>query len=142
MDRVAFSPSSVEILIVDDVPLNLLLLVDILGGHGYLVRPAINGTAALKAARLRPPHLILLDIMMPDLSGYEVCTRLQADPRTRHIPVIFLSALDDESARAKAFAVGGVDYLIKPVWPDVLLDRVVAWLAPLTSLAPSSSTSM
>lgn len=113
-----------NILIVDDVPNNLRLLKDVLSSEGYDVRPAPNGERALTAARLQPPDLILLDIMMPGLSGYDVCRQLKADESTRHIPVIFLSALDEVFNKVEAFAVGGVDYVTKPFETKEVLARV------------------
>ena len=102
------------ILIVDDTLANLRLLTDVLRQRGYIVRGAPNGDIALNSTHFNPPDLILLDVNMPDMDGYEVCEKLQADESTRHIPVIFLSALDDALDKVKAFAVGGVDYIVKP----------------------------
>lgn len=103
-----------NLLIVDDSPANLQLLGGMLRQHGYKVRPVPNGELALQAARNEPPDLILLDITMPGMSGYEVCERLKADPALKPIPVIFISALDDVIDKVKAFAVGGIDYVAKP----------------------------
>src|ERR671933_118341 len=118
------SPTKGNILIVDDVPENLRLLSTMLTEQGYKVRPVINGKLALNAAQLLPPELILLDIMMPELNGYEVCQQLKASVATREIPVIFLSALDDVSDKVKAFSVGGVDYITKPFQAEEVLARV------------------
>jgi Response regulator containing a CheY-like receiver domain and a GGDEF domain len=104
-----------DILVVDDVPENLQLLSTILTEQGYEVRRVINGKLALSVAHSDPPDLILLDIMMPDLNGYEVCQQLKASETTREIPVIFLSALNDVLDKVKAFSVGGADYITKPV---------------------------
>jgi signal transduction histidine kinase len=110
-----------NILVVDDKPDNLRLLSALLGDRGYKVRRAINGQLALNAAFAEPPDLILLDIMMPEMNGYEVCQQLKSDPRTNSVPVIFLSALDDAFDKVKAFEVGGVDYITKPFqFPEVL----------------------
>ncbi|MEB3829077.1 hybrid sensor histidine kinase/response regulator [Phormidium sp. CCY1219] len=110
-----------NILVVDDKPDNLRLLSALLGDRGYKVRRAINGQLALNAAFAEPPDLILLDIMMPEMNGYEVCQQLKSDPRTNPVPVIFLSALDDAFDKVKAFEVGGVDYITKPFqFPEVL----------------------
>jgi CheY-like chemotaxis protein len=103
-----------EILIVDDVPANLKLLAALLQRAEYSVRCAISGEMALRSIQSSPADLILLDITMPDMDGYEVCRRLKADPATAEIPVIFVSALDAPSARNQAFAVGGLDYIVKP----------------------------
>ncbi len=110
----AETPISGDILIVDDTPANLRLLSGMLGEQGYKVRLAPNGKLALMNAQAAPPDLILLDIKMPGLSGYEVCEQLKADPRTRDIPVIFISALDQTEDKVKAFTFGGVDYITKP----------------------------
>ena len=92
-----------NILIVDDMPDNLKALTQMLARKGYLVRPAINGQVALKAIQKTPPDLILLDIMMPGISGYDVCKQLKADERTRDIPVIFMTALNDTDNELKGF---------------------------------------
>ena len=110
--------------IVDDKPENLTLLSSVLVKHGYEVRTSINGTLALASAQKHPPDLILLDIMMPELSGYEVCQQLKADERTQEIPVIFLSALAETLDRVKAFSTGGVDYITKPFQVEEVLARV------------------
>ncbi|MBE2224021.1 MAG: response regulator [Anaerolineae bacterium] len=113
-----------SILIVDDTPANLRLLASILVNANYLVRPARDGKAALASAHSAPPDLILLDVMMPGMDGYEVCERLKADERTGDIPVIFISALDDIQDKVKSFAVGGVDYIPKPFHAEEVLARV------------------
>ncbi len=113
-----------NILVVDDTPANLRLLVDILSEHGYKVRPVPNGKLALSAACGLPPDLILLDIMMPEMDGYEVCAQLKADEVTRDIPVIFISAINDVLDKVKAFGVGGVDYITKPFQVEEVLVRV------------------
>jgi len=128
-----------EILIVDDTPANLRLLSALLTEHGYRARPARNGKLALMSAQAAPPDLILLDIRMPDLSGYEVCEQLKADPRTRDIPVIFISALDQTEDKIKAFTFGGVDYITKPFRVEEVLARVKTHLA-LYSLQQQLST--
>ena len=116
--------ANADILIVDDTPANLTVLSAILGKRGYRVRPAINGTLALKAAQKAAPDLILLDVQMPGQDGYEVCRQLKADPQTRAIPVIFISALDDVLDKVEAFQVGGVDYITKPFQIEEVLARV------------------
>lgn len=113
-----------NILIVDDTPANLRLLANILGDQGYEIRPATNGKHALLAARAEPPDLILLDIKMPGMSGYDVCVELKKDPRTENIPVIFISALDDIADKIKGFSLGGVDYITKPFQTEEVLARV------------------
>ncbi|HSH01468.1 MAG TPA: adenylate/guanylate cyclase domain-containing protein [Anaerolineae bacterium] len=118
-----------EILIVDDTVDNLKLLRDILSQHGYKVRVAYNGALALHSAQLSPPDLILLDINMPDMDGYEVCRRLQAVPSLADIPIVFVSALGDVDNKVEAFRVGGVDYLTKPFQVEEVLVRVRTHLA-------------
>jgi signal transduction histidine kinase len=113
-----------NILIVDDVPDNLHLLSQILTKEGYVVRCTVKGSMGLKVARSGWAELILLDIQMSELDGYQVCEQLQANPQTRSIPVIFLSALDGVFDKVKAFAVGGVDYITKPFDVQEVLARV------------------
>jgi adenylate cyclase len=113
-----------DILVVDDTPDNLRLLASMLTEQGYKVRKAINGQLALMAAQAAPPDLILLDINMPDMDGYEVCERLKRDVQTLDIPVIFISALDDVLDKVKAFTVGGVDYVTKPFQLQEVLARM------------------
>lgn len=103
-----------NILVVDDTPANLKLLTEMLQGQGYNIRPARNGKLALKAAAHDPPDLILLDINMPEMNGYEVCQNLKADERLREIPILFISALEETVDKLKAFSVGGLDYITKP----------------------------
>lgn len=113
-----------DILVVDDTPANLRLLTGMLTQQGYKVRPAPNGKLALTAARAAPPDLILLDINMPGMNGYEVCAALKDDPQTRDVPVIFISALDQTEDKIKAFTLGGVDYITKPFQLEEVLARV------------------
>ncbi|MFH7027744.1 MAG: response regulator [Heteroscytonema crispum UTEX LB 1556] len=103
-----------NILVVDDTPDNLRLLSAMLTAQGYEVRKALNGKMALTACHMVLPDLILLDINMPGMDGYEVCKQLKADQKTNGVPVIFISALDDVLDKVKAFDVGGVDYITKP----------------------------
>lgn len=117
------------ILIVDDTPSNLDVLVEILRSD-YRTEVAISGDAALaKVSSGVTPDLILLDIMMPGLSGYDVCQRLKADPRTRAIPVIFVSAMSEVDDETKGLEVGGVDYVTKPISPPIVLARIKTHLA-------------
>ncbi len=113
-----------SILIVDDVPDSLRLLSRMLTHKGYEIRSALNGVFALKTAQAAPPDLILLDINMPQMDGYEVCQQLKADARTREIPIIFISALNDSTDRVKAFQVGGADYIAKPFSMEEVSVRV------------------
>ncbi len=118
-----------DILIVDDTPANLQLLTRILQQNGYKVRTVASGDLALKAVDAALPDLILLDITMPCMDGYEVCARLKANAPTKEIPVIFISALDELLDKFKAFAVGGVDYITKPFQVTEVLARVKTHLA-------------
>lgn len=115
---------NVDILIVDDTPANLQLLASILKEEGYKVRPAPNGKMALEAIAKRAPNLILLDIKMPEMDGYEVCKILKNNPSTQHIPVLFISALTDVNDKLKAFDVGGLDYISKPFQFEEVKARV------------------
>ena len=117
------APYQADILIVDDTIENLWLLSSILSGQGYHVRKAINGAMGIRAVETAVPDLILLDIMMPDLNGYDVCRRLKADPVTADVPVIFLSALNEALDKVKAFEVGGADYIAKPFQAAEVLAR-------------------
>jgi diguanylate cyclase (GGDEF)-like protein len=112
------------IVIVDDTPDNLRLLVGILREHGHRVRPAPSALRALATIDKEPPDLILLDIMMPEIDGFEVCSRLKASPLTRDIPVIFLSALNEVFDKVRAFKCGGVDFISKPFQVEEVLARV------------------
>lgn len=118
-----------DILVVDDTPDNLRLLIRILQKQGYKVRPVTNGFSALEAIQSSPPDLILLDIMMPDLDGYELCQQLKAEPQFSQIPIIFLSAIEEGINKAKAFEVGGSDYITKPFQMKEVLARVSNQLA-------------
>ncbi len=124
MNRYQFETLKANILIVDDIPSNLRLLSKILTEQGYDVGKALNGQLALKSAQAEPPDLILLDITMPEMDGYEVCERLKSDPQTAQIPVIFLSALDEVFNKVRAFSVGGVDYITKPFEAEEVIARV------------------
>ena len=126
-------PTQTDILIVDDVLENIRLLSTILGSNGYQTRKATNGTMALKAVEATLPSLILLDIRMPGLSGYEVCQHLKLNPKTTHIPVIFLSASDDVTDKVEGFRVGGADYITKPFHVEEVLARVKNQLAIITA---------
>lgn len=113
-----------DILVVDDTPTNLRLLFDALTAEGYRVRCAKTGRLALAGAQIDPPDLVLLDIRMPQMSGYEVCQQLKADARTAEIPVIFLSVLDEAGDKVRAFELGGVDYISKPFHISEVLARI------------------
>ncbi len=112
-DKVA-EDYAADILIVDDTPANLELLSGMLRGSGYRVRPVPNGRLALMAAANQVPDLVLLDINMPEMDGFEVCRRFKADSKLQGVPIIFISALSDTQDKVKAFQAGGVDYVTKP----------------------------
>ena len=118
----ATQPAS--ILVVDDTAANLQVLTGMLKDRGYRVRPVPSGKLALQAAQRDPPDLILLDINMPEMNGYEVCEHLKADGALRGVPVIFISALTEPLDKVKAFSIGGVDYLTKPFQMEELHARV------------------
>ena len=113
-----------SILLVDDLPENLQLLSELLMQLGYSVRSVTNGNMALKTLHAKQPDLILLDIKMPDMDGYQVCSRLKAVENLKDIPVIFISALDDTFDKVKAFECGGVDYITKPFQIEEVVARI------------------
>ena len=112
------------ILVVDDDPENVILLSRILESSGYKMQIAENGALALESAKGRPPDLILLDIKMPSMDGFETCSQLKADERTREIPVIFISGLDVVEDKLRAFKVGGIDYILKPFDYEEVRSRI------------------
>jgi len=114
-----------DVLIVDDNPANLDLLGRILGQHGFRVRAVPSGRMALDAARRTLPELVLLDVCMPGMDGYETCTAMARDPRLATVPVIFISALDEPLDKVKAFEVGGRDYVTKPFNAEEVVARAV-----------------
>jgi phosphoserine phosphatase RsbU/P len=121
---IGVASQTANILVVDDTPANLQVLAGMLKDRGYKVRPVPSGKLALLAAQRNPPDLILLDINMPEMNGYEVCEHLKADENLKGIPVIFISALTEQLDKVKAFAMGGVDYLTKPFQMEELHARV------------------
>jgi signal transduction histidine kinase len=118
-----------SILVVDDNAENLRLLSQVLSRQGYQVRVASSGERALQSVDAHPPDLILLDVMMPEMDGYEVCQQLKARPESRDIPVIFISALHETLDKVRAFAAGGVDYVTKPLAVQEVLARVKTHMA-------------
>ncbi|MDP3131915.1 MAG: response regulator, partial [Burkholderiaceae bacterium] len=118
------APAGVNVMVVDDTPANLKLLDELLRRQGYGVRLFPRGALALKAAAAQAPDLILLDIMMPDMDGFEVCRQIKATPGLQDVPVIFISALADTDHKIRAFAEGGVDYVTKPFQEGEVLARV------------------
>ncbi len=113
-----------EILVVDDVPEVLNLLTDLLTAEGFQVRSAESGELALRSVAAKPPHLILLDINMPDIGGFEVCRRLKAQEESREIPVIFISVITNLKEKVKGFGLGAVDFISKPFQFEELLARI------------------
>lgn len=127
-NRALEKTNAYEVLVVDDILANLQLLNDILTRQGYKVRPASSGQLALKSVAFKPPDIILLDVKMPDIDGYEVCRILKADEKTRKIPVIFISVVDQVTDKVKGFSLGGVDYITKPFQPEEVIARIEAHL--------------
>ncbi|MBN1933702.1 MAG: response regulator [Anaerolineae bacterium] len=123
-DIQAIPETGATILVVDDTPANLKLLFQVLSGQGYQVRAVPSGERALESVRAAVPDLILLDIMMPEMDGYQISERLKQDERTRDIPIIFISALDAVKDKVDAFRAGGVDYVTKPFQFEEVLARV------------------
>lgn len=129
MDNHSFNNQPIpNILIVDDVPANLQVLGDILEGEGYKVRPVLNGPMALQVAEKEKPDLILLDIMMPGMNGFQVCHHLKENPNLRMVPVIFISALNDTEDIVIALSEGGEDYIPKPFKAEEVKARVATHL--------------
>ncbi len=112
-----------DILIVDDIPNNILFLKKIFATQGYHIRQANNGSQAIKEIGVKIPDLILLDINMPIMDGYQVCKIIKSNPRTQEIPIIFLSGCDRADDKIKAFNLGGIDYITKPFYPEEVLIR-------------------
>ena len=128
-DRLSKENEPIHIMVVDDVPANLKLLMEILSGYGYEIRPAPSGEVALRSVEAEAPDMILLDVRMPEMDGYEVCRRLKSDEKYRSIPVIFISALDETEDKVKGFEAGGVDYITKPFQPSEVLKRIETHLS-------------
>ncbi|MDJ0511354.1 MAG: diguanylate cyclase [Crocosphaera sp.] len=116
--------TSETILIIDDQLPNLKVLTTMLKGKNYKVRKTVDGESAIEAVQIEPPDLILLDIKMPDMDGYEVCKRLKSDDKTKDVPIIFISALSEVFDKVKAFEVGGIDYITKPFQEEEVLVRI------------------
>ncbi len=122
-------PPAAKILVVDDTPINMKILSYILVANQFEVLVAQDGERALLIAESKEPHLILLDIMMPGIDGFETCRRLKAQPRTKDIPVIFITALTENESKVKGFEVGAVDYITKPFQREEVLARVKVHLS-------------
>lgn len=125
-------PGKPKLLLVDDEPVNLRVLKQLLG-KDYTLYFAKSGDEALKLAEKQRPDLILMDVMMPEMTGFQACTHLKKTPGLKHIPVIFVTALNDATDEAEGFAVGGVDYITKPISPPVVLARVKTHLSLVQS---------
>jgi diguanylate cyclase (GGDEF)-like protein len=124
MSITEMSQNKGSILLIDDLPENLQLLSDLLVELGYNIRSVTSGRMALKTLKVKQPDLILLDIKMPEMDGYQVCTAIKSDELLCHIPIIFISALDDTFDKVKAFECGGVDYISKPFHIEEVVARV------------------
>ena len=122
------SKSIPRVLIVDDVEANRFILRDVISEMGYCPVLTANGVQALKMVQHIKPQLIILDIAMPEMDGFEVCHQLKDNPVTRDIPIIFISAFDEPEDIVKGFEIGGEDYIIKPFIPEVVKARVGAHL--------------
>lgn len=129
-----------RILLVDDEPINLLLLEELLSAEGYLTESATSGNEALEIAQATLPDLVLLDIMMPDMNGFEVCQNLRTNEQLQTIPIIFLTALDNEEARLKGLETMGDDYITKPINTRLLLAKIKS-LLELNQLRNSKKSS-
>jgi len=124
MTKPGFSIHTTDILVVDDTIASLRVLTEILSKAGYKTRPVEDPEFALAAALAQPPNLILMDIRMPKISGFQLCRRLKGDTRTRDVPIIFVSALEDTEDRVHGFEAGGVDFISKPYQESEVLERV------------------
>ena len=127
--KIISSPPA-SILVVDDTPANLQVLTGMLKERDYKIRPVPSGKLALQAASHDPPDLILLDINMPDMNGYEVCEKLKADDKLKGIPIIFISATRDEAVRARVVELGALACLPKPFSDTALLEALRLVLPP------------
>jgi DNA-binding response OmpR family regulator len=131
MDEVPTTDDSLNnrrVLAVDDSPANLELIEEVLSEEGLSVQGVLSGEEAIRAARANPPDLILLDLMMPGMSGLQVCQVLKTDDDLSQIPIVFLTAATDVERQVEAFRVGAVDYVTKPVKPEILVARVTTHL--------------
>ena len=120
-----------RILLVDDDPANLQILHQVLGGRGYKLIIAKSGEDALKIAERMKPHLILLDIMMPGIDGYETCKRLKENPETSNAAIIFLSAMDNPEDKKKGLEIGAIDFIQKPFQSDHVIATVQTYFTAL-----------
>jgi len=128
-DQIAQTDHAIRILVADDQSANIQIIGNVLGKFGYEIVPAADGPTALKRMAVRPPDLVLLDVLMPGMDGLEVCRRIRENPEWKHIPVIFLSAADDKELIVRALEAGGVDYVTKPFNQAEMVSRVRTHLA-------------
>jgi two-component system sensor histidine kinase/response regulator len=128
-DQLVSADHVVRILVADDQSANIQIIGNVLGKFGYEIVPASDGPTALKRMAVRPPDLVLLDVLMPGMDGLEVCRRIRENPEWKHIPVIFLSAADDKDLIVRALEAGGVDYVTKPFNQAEMVSRVRTHLA-------------
>lgn len=128
-EQLASNEAAIRILVADDQAANIQIIGNVLGKFGYEIVPASDGPTALKRLALRPPDLVLLDVLMPGMDGLEVCRRIRENPEWKHIPIIFLSAADDKELIVRALEAGGVDYVTKPFNQAEMLSRVRTHLA-------------
>ena len=127
MTKVSANPNGI-VMIIDDTPDNLAILSDTLSEFGYRVLVATDGSSALEQIDYLRPDIILLDVMMPGINGFETCNRLKANPKTATIPVLFMTALSELNDLLRGFGEGAVDYMVKPIRPPEVLARVEAQL--------------
>ena len=123
------APGQHSILVVDDTPANIGILLDTLSKAGYRVRVASDGESALEQLQYSPPDLVLLDVMMPGMDGFETCRRLRQLPKLEQLPIVFMTALSDIHDKVRAFAAGADDYITKPVQHEEVLARVRVHIA-------------
>ena len=124
MERAPDKKPTADIIIVDDAPENLDILIEILSDTPYTVRPATNAESALKAAAVRPPDLVLADIHLPGMNGFALCEKLKRDVRLKDTPVIFISGSTGADVVRYVYAAGGADYIVKPFQSEEVLSRV------------------
>lgn len=129
-------PNRALILVIDDIESNVRLLTHMVKKEGYELMAAFSGEGALSAVKKKKPDLVLLDIMMPGMDGFEVCKRLKTDPEYSDIPILFLSALSDTESKTKAMKIGGADYLTKPFKRQDVLDKIRFHIEGEASVAP------
>ena len=138
MEKSASEETPHRILLVDDDPTNLQILHQVLGGRGYKLIIAKSGEDALKIAERMKPHLVLLDIMMPGIDGYETCKRLKENPETSNAAIIFLSAMDNPEDQKKGLEMGAIDFIQKPFQSDHVIATVQTYFTSLQTKVKNS----